>query len=92
MNEMPILNDIFKVGEEINKIIMSFLKEGMDEKIIRGSMEFLPTVFSVWGSICGNIIMSYKKEQYINKVMNKTRKELLYYNFNLIYKSICKIN
>lgn len=88
IEKMPVLKDIYNVGEEINNCIIKFLKEGIDENIVREDIELLPTVFSIWADICGNIIMSYKKEEYISKVMKKTRKEFLDYSFNLIYKSI----
>lgn len=88
LEKMPILKDILEVGEEINDIIINFLKRGIEENVVRDDIELLPTVFSVWSSICGNIIVSYRKEEYIKKVMKKTRREFLDSSFNLIYKSI----
>lgn len=90
MEKIPVLNDIYITGEEINKIIINVLKRGIEEKYVQEDIELIPTVFTLWSSICGIILMSYKKEEYIVNWMKKSRKEFLDYSFRMLYKSIIK--
>lgn len=90
-DDEPILGEIYKVGEEVNKIIEEFFKAGIDKKSIRSNIKLMPTVFTLLGSICGLISMSYKKADYIKKDMNMDKKEFLQYGFQTLLNSILVI-
>lgn len=90
MKKIPILKDIFITGDEINKIIINVLHKGIEENKVQHDIELIPTVFTLWASICGIIFMSYEKEEYIVNLMKKSRKEFLDYSFRMLYKSIIK--
>ena len=90
MEKNPILKDIYITGEKINQIIVKVLQRGILENKVSDDIELIPTVFTLWSSICGIIFMSYKKEEYIVNLMKKSRNEFLDYSFRMLYKSIVK--
>lgn len=90
MKNMPVLKDIYTAGEEINQSLINMLESAIKDGIVHNYIEPLPTVFSLWGEICGVISIAYKKEQYIQSCMKKTKKEFLDYSFRLLYHSIAK--
>ncbi len=83
---MSILKNIFDVGEEINHIILKAVERGIANKEICSEINALPTVFMIWGSICGIISMASEKEEYIKLVMKMTKKQFLDYSFHTLYK------
>lgn len=80
--------EIFIIGESINDIIFKYIKEGIELKEIKNDLKIMPTIFNIWGMICGVIELAINKEEYISKEMNMTLSEFLDYSYNTIYNSI----
>lgn len=88
MEKIPVLKEIFDIGEEINKAIAEEIKKAISEKQIRDDIEVMPAVFMLWASICGIITMSYNKAEYIKISMKMSRKKFLKYSFETLYRSL----
>ena len=85
---LPILQDIIHVSEEIDNLIIGFLQKGIDSKQIRNDIVPLQTAFTFWACICGIISTTYKKEEYIKKYMGVSKKQYLDYGFKTLLNSI----
>ena len=85
---MPEEKETFLIGEEINDLLIDFLKQGIEFGEIRSDIEVLPTIFSFWGMISGLIQIATNKELYIGQRMEKSKMEFLNYGFDMIYDAI----
>lgn len=85
---LPEEKETFSIGEQINDLLIDFLKEGMERGEIRTDIEVLPTIFSFWGMLSGLIQIATNKELYIEQRMEKSKKEFLDYGFDMIFHSI----
>lgn len=85
---LPEEKETFLVGEKINEILYTFLKKGIENREICADIEILPTVFSFWGMLSGDILLAVNKEEYITKYLKKTKKEFLLYGFDMLYNSL----
>lgn len=85
---LPEEKETFLVGEQINQLLMDFLKEGIACGEIRSDIENLSTIFSLWGMLSGLIQMASNKEAYITQQMGKSKTEFLSYGFAMLYRSI----
>lgn len=80
--------EIFIIGESINEIIFKCIKEGIELKEIKDDLKIMPTIFNMWGMICGVIELALNKKDYISKEMNMTITQYLDYSYETIYNSI----
>ena len=87
---LPEEKETFLVGEQINQLLMDFLKEGIACGEIRSDIEMLPTILSLWGMLAGLIQIGDNKESYITRQMGKLRMEFLSYGFAMLYRSIAQ--
>ena len=85
---LPEEKETFLVGEQINHLLMDFLKEGIALGEIRQDIEILPTIFSFWGTMSGLIQIATNKEAYIMQQMQKSKNEFLFYGFDMLYHSV----
>jgi len=83
-----VLVQIYKVGEEINKIIENYLINCVAAKHISLDMPPLQAAFILWASITGIITIAHKKEAYINKALGAAKENFMQDGFSLILKSI----
>ena len=88
MEIYPVLEEIYKVGEEINDIILYFFENAIKSRNISSETEPLPAVFVFWASISSIISIAYDKEEYFNKRLGMTKEEFLHYGFKLLLKSV----
>jgi len=88
IEEDNILEEIYNIGEETNEIIAKILQLGIDNQFIRNDIELIPTVFYLWSSISGIIIMAQKKKKYLQLRMGLSLEDYLYYSFKMLLKSI----
>lgn len=84
----PILRTIHDVGEEINALVVEFLREGIREGILRADIDPLPTVFVLWAGLSGLIVLAYKKAAYLKLDLGMDRLDFLRYGFDTILHSI----
>lgn len=82
--------EIFYIGEEINEIIGRFIIEGIKSNIFKEDLKSIPTIFCLWGMLCGVIELAINKEEYIKQEMNMSLVDFLDYGFLQIYNSIKK--
>ena len=85
---LPEEKETFLIGEQINDLLIDFLKNGIERGEIRSDIEILPTIFSFWGMLSGLIQIATNKESYIGQRMERTKMEFLTFGFDMIYKSI----
>lgn len=85
-----ILFDIYRVGEEMNGMIMELLKKGIEEGEVRADLNLCIAVFHLWSGIGQTILFSRQKETYIASRFHMTRQEYMEQSFALIIDSIRK--
>lgn len=89
-DKQPVLLDIFNVGEEINENICQLIQRGISDNYLRNDIEPLATVFMMWSSIYGIILLSNQKEQYLQEKLNIRREDYLHYSFKILLCSLLK--
>lgn len=85
---LPIEQETYEVGEQINAEIMQFIRSGIDAGELIPDMPILETVFLFWASLSGIIQMAANKQSYIEKAMNQSKEHFLEYGFNKLYRLI----
>lgn len=83
-----VLIEIYKIGEEINEIIMEYIIANTSETGFCLSLSPLQTTFTIWAGISGIISLASKKEAYIIKAMGITKEEFIYDGFKMLLKSV----
>lgn len=86
----PILFEIYKVGEEINSLIMKLIDMGIQDNYFRKDLKPIPTIFTLWASICGIISMAGQKELYLKDKTNINKKDFLNYSFTMLLHALRK--
>lgn len=86
--EHPILEEIHHTGDEINKMLEEFLRKAMIAEKIRADLDPLQTVFTLWGSICGVILLADKKKKYFESDLKLEQQRFLDYSFQLIFNGL----
>ena len=88
-NPDPVLVKIYEVGEEINDLITNVIKTYVKNGETSPTMtDITISTFALWGSICGLITLTHKKEIYIAKRMNICKNDFLQNGFELLYKGL----
>lgn len=78
----------FSVGEEINALLTSFLRNGMERGELRRDIEPFPTLFAFWGALSGLILLAESKSEYIQETMGMDRGQFLSYGFDMLYRGV----
>lgn len=86
----PVLRDIFIVGEEINQNICELIQRGIADKYLRDDIKPLPTLFMIWASVYGIILIASKKEEYLLEKQNIRKEDFLNYSFEKLLCSLSK--
>lgn len=89
---LPEEKETFRVGEEINALLISFLKEGILSQELIEDLPILPTLFAFWGMLSGVITLTDHKKEYLQKELNLSPEDFLQYSFKMLYQSIEKGN
>lgn len=88
--KLPILAQIYEVGEEINQCVVSFLERGIASNEIGPQICLLATVFVLWSNIGSLIATAANKREYIESHMGMTYEEFLKHGFMIVFESIRK--
>lgn len=88
VNPTEMQQKTYMVGEQINDKIKMFLEQGIAEKSIRRDLEIYPTIFFLWASISGIILLARQKAKYIEQTMGLSVDSFLQKNFALLYDAI----
>ncbi len=89
-DKQPVLLDIFNVGEEINEKVCQLIQSGISDNYLRNDLELLATVFMMWSSLYGIIVMSSQKEEYLQRKLNLQQEAYLDYSFKGLLDSLLK--
>ena len=89
---LPEEKETYEVGERIRKMMIDFLKSGIENGTLKDDLEIEPTFFSFWGMLAGVIQLASNKEKYIETTMGLTKTQFLLYSFDMLYSSIAKSN
>ncbi len=84
---LPVEQETFLVGEQINHLLAGFLRSGMEVGDIR-PVPVLPTVFAFWGMLSGLLRMAENKRAYIEEVLGLSKDSFLALGFDTLYHSI----
>jgi len=84
----PVLRDIYLIGEEINAVISAMFCKGMESGYLRADLKPIPTIFTLWASLCGIIRMAEQKEKYFQEKLQLSKQEYLDYSFRLLLQAM----
>lgn len=90
INELPVLQEIYDIGEDINEKIREFILRAKNDGFIEETMDSNQITFVVWASICSIISISSNKEDYMKRQMGLTRGEFLKNGFSMILRTFKK--
>ncbi|WP_080802758.1 TetR/AcrR family transcriptional regulator [Arabiibacter massiliensis] len=82
--------EAYRVGEEINEKLKSFLAEGIERGELRDDLQVMPTIYAFWGMLSGFIQLASNKEDYLESALGLPRQRFLDYGFQLLYDSIAE--
>ncbi len=87
---LPVLLDIYDMGEDINRLIVEFFTQAIRSGDFPADTQALPAVFVLWSSLCAIISMSSNKERYIKTHMKLSREEFLRFGFDRLYLTLIR--
>jgi AcrR family transcriptional regulator len=85
---LPVLKQIYDVGEETNRLIGRLFQEAIENGFADASVNPAAAGMVFWSSICGLISISANKEVYFQKNLGLSRESFLQYGFELLLNSI----
>lgn len=88
--QATVETEIYRIGESNNAVILAVLEQGVRHGALRPGVAALPTVFALWGSISGLILLAANKQAYLEVGLGLGRDDFLAAGFDLIYHSIAK--
>lgn len=80
-----LLNQTYRVGEEITRTIAKYLEAGIRKGEFRGCDNYFVTIFHIWGMISGLIKLAKEKEEYIQLAGKISKEQFLRDGFEKIY-------
>ena len=83
---LPVETETVETGEQINRILASFIQEGIASGEFRPGLPVLETVFLFWSSLSGLIRMADSKQAYIEHAMGITKQQFLTFGFEQLYR------
>jgi len=85
----PVLFQMYTVGEQLNDIIVDYLKACIANGNIRDeSHRLYENTFALWGALCGIISLAHKKEKYIEYRMSVSKEEFMQNGFDFLLRSL----
>lgn len=85
---LPAETEIYETGEQINRTLSQFIKEGILGGEFQPDIPVLQTVFLFWGSLSGLIQMASNKEAYFQKALDCSKQQFLEFGFERLYRLI----
>lgn len=87
-SELPILNAIYDIGEEINGILQQLLEKGVADGMISSEIKFPEVIYLMWSSISGIIRMADKKEVYFTQTSDMSLTAFRNYGFKILLQGL----
>lgn len=85
------VKNILILGEEINRILASFIEKGKEKGIVRKEVVPMLTVYILWSGITALLTLADTKGQFICKQCNLSENEFLDYGFQQLINSILEV-
>ena len=85
------VKNILILGEEINRILASFIEKGMDKGIVRKEVVPMLTVYILWSGITALLTLADTKGTYICRQFDISENEFLDYGFQQLINSILEV-
>lgn len=85
-----VQKELYQVGEQINAAVEAVLRDGVEEGSLDTGLPALPTVFVLWSSLSGLILMAGQKEEYLKKAAGLSREQFLQYGFDTLLRALMK--
>lgn len=82
---LDVEKETYEVGEQINRAMEDFIRQGIAAGDLRPGMPVLQTVFLFWASLAGVIQMAANKQKYIEMAMGLSKKQFLQAGFERLY-------
>lgn len=82
---------ILCLGEEINRLLASFIERGKEKGIVRKDVVPMLTVYVLWSGITSLLTLADTKGQFICKQCNISENEFLDYGFQQLINSILEV-
>ena len=82
---------ILCLGEEINRILASFIEKGKEKGIVRKEVVPMLTVYILWSGITALLTLADTKGTYICRQFNISENEFLDYGFQQLINSILEV-
>lgn len=89
-SDNSLLNQTYKIGEEITLTISKYLESGIRKGELRACENYFETIFHMWGMISGLIKLAKEKEEYIELAGNISKEKFLHNGFEKIYGIMSK--
>lgn len=80
--------ETFHIGEEINTLLSSFARSGIEQGAFKSQPNIKSVLFSIWGMLSGFIQLATNKQEYISQEIHMTKKEFLENGFLFLYDAI----
>jgi len=87
---MPVLEEIYQIGEEMNDIFNDAFQEAAVQGSCRDDLNSLTTTMVLWSSLSGIIRLANEKEEYLTQRMNLSKAEFLDDAFDMLLRIIIK--
>ena len=84
----PSVKEIFALGTEINELMSSFIRRGMENGYVRKGIDPVLTAYILWSEASGFFGLLQSKGRLMETQFSMTREELCEYGFKQIYNSI----
>ncbi|SDB12773.1 transcriptional regulator, TetR family [Pseudobutyrivibrio sp. YE44] len=78
----------YEVGEEINKIIIQYLEDGVSSRVFSKIDNYYEGIFRIWGMVSGLIMISGSKENYLKSETSFDREKFLEEGYVKIYETL----
>ena len=90
MEKLPVLKDIFDVGEEMNDIVCAFLDRAKRDGVVDEKVDSLQATLVMWSGICGWISLCGNKQTYLEKRLEMKQDMCLKNGFEMIWRMVRK--
>ncbi len=87
LRENTALREIYETGEKINGLLLALFSAAFQGQ---RREEVIETLFALWGSIYGLIVLAGNKAAYLQKATGKSREQFLQSGFDFLYRQFAQ--
>lgn len=86
--ESEMAKKTYKVGEEINRLIIDYLDDGVSKGLFAVIENYHEEIFRIWGMIAGVILIADSKEEYLKGEICFEKERFLENSYKKIYGTL----